>query len=145
MSLGSWHGCSACFPRSAAIPPKPGDSTARLGGAVSANAGPGWFLLPRSDVSPRHSQSHPTPYSLPYPGDQHLGFPALMNHFSSAAHSEHSSCTVPAAPSRSILNTAWAMRMPASNCVVSKPYCLLAIFYKLIRIFIGRSVHDKKR
>lgn len=38
-----------------------------------------------------------------------------------------------------------AMRMPASNCVVSKPYCLVAIFYKLIRIFIGWSVHDMKR
>lgn len=128
-----------CSPSSSsALPPKPGDSAARLGGTVSANAGPGWFLLPRSDVSPRHSQSHPTPYSLPHPGDWHLGFPALINHCSSAAHSEHSSCTVLAAPSRIILNKAWATRMPASNCVVSKPYCLVAIFYKLIWIFIGR-------
>lgn len=110
-----------------------------------SNAGLGWFLLPRSDVSPRHSRSHPAPYSLPYPGDWHLGFPALINHFSSAAHSERSSCTVPAAPSRSILNKAQATRTPASNCVVSKPYCLAAILYKLIRIFIGWSVHDKKR
>lgn len=60
---------SLCSPSSSsALPPKPGDSTARLGGAASANAGPGWFLLPRSNVSPRHSQSHPTPYSLPCPG-----------------------------------------------------------------------------
>lgn len=46
-------------------PPRPGDSTAGLGNAASTNAGPGWFLLPRGNVSPRHSQSHPTPYSLP--------------------------------------------------------------------------------
>lgn len=86
---------------------------------------------------------HPTAFPTLEIGT--LGFPALINHFSSVAHSEHSSCEVPALPNKSILNKAWAMRMLASNCVVSKPYCLVAIFYKLIRIFIGQSVHDKKR
>lgn len=129
---------------SPALPPKPGHSTTRLGNAASANAGLGWLLLPGSNMSPRHSQSHPAPYSLPY---WHPLFPSsnkpfqlgcslwtLFLHGPRCSKQKHSK-----------QKHSWAIRMPVSNCVVSKPYCLVAIVYKLIRIFIGWSVHDKKR
>lgn len=151
MSLGSWHGCSAYFPHSPALPPPqlflPNQETAQLG----------WEMQPppmqdqAGSSSPGHSGTAKVilhPVAFPILGIGTLGSPALIGHFSSAAHTEHSSCTVPAVPSKSILNKATrtqATRTLASNCVVSKPYCLAAIFYKLIRIFIGQSVRDKKR
>lgn len=145
MSLGSWHSCSACFPHSPALPPPqlflPNQETAQ----------PGWETqsLPmqgRAGSSSPGATCHPGKAKVIRTLQPSLPLlPALINHFSSGAHSQLSSCRVPAVPSKSFLNKAWATRTPASNCGVSKPYCLLAIFYKLIVIFIGTSVHDKKR
>lgn len=133
MSLGSWHGCSACFPRSPALPSPqlflPDQKTAQPGWETQPPPmqGQAGSSSPGATCHPGTAKVIPHPTAFPTPGIGTLGFPALINHFSSGAHSEHSSCTVPAVPSKSFLNKAQATRTPASNFVVSKSYCLVAI------------------
>lgn len=133
MSLGSWHGCSECFPRSPALPPPqlflPNQETAQRGWETQPlpMQGRDGSSFPGATCHSGIARVIPHPAAFPTPGIGTLGSPALLSHFSSAVHSEHSSCTVPVVPSKSILNEAWATRTSASNCVVSKPYSVVAI------------------
>jgi len=106
MSLGSWHGCSACFSRSPALPPPRlflwYQQTARPVGKRSLRqCTAGRFLLPRATCHPDTAKVTPRPAAFPARASEPctLACPVLINHFSSGAYSKHPFfCTVSAIP-----------------------------------------------
>lgn len=106
MSLGSWHGCSACFSGSPALPPP------QLFLPYRQTARPGWETQPppmqgRAGSSSPGATCHPdtakvTPQPSPAQKYQHpgsLAFPLRINRFTTGAYSKLSFfCAVSAIP-----------------------------------------------
>lgn len=147
MSLGSWHGCSACFSGSPALPPPqlflPYRQTVRPGWETQPPPmqGRAGSSSPGATCHPDAGKVTPRPTTVPVPGYPHPGaltFPLLINRFTSVpAPNVHFSAQSPLFPSKSTFNKGWTRRKPAGKYLVSKCYHLAAVFYKLIRTFTG--------